>query len=182
MRVVETAIPGLLLIEPTVHRDTRGTFFETFQSARYAAAGLPGTFVQDNQSTSVRHTLRGLHMQVRHPQGKLVWVAQGEIWDVAVDVRIGSPTFGKWVAETLSGDSFKQLYIPPGCAHGFCVLSETATVHYKCTELYNPADELGIAYDDPTLKIEWPCKQPLLSERDRSHPTFAEVAQRINAT
>jgi dTDP-4-dehydrorhamnose 3,5-epimerase len=179
MRVVTTAVPGLVLVEPTVYRDTRGAFLETFHQSRYAAAGLPGVFVQDNQSSSVRHTLRGLHMQVRNPQGKLVWVVEGEIWDVAVDVRLGSPTFGKWIAETLSADSFKQMYIPPGCAHGFCVLSESATVHYKCTELYDPADEVGIAYDDPTLKIAWPIEHPILSDRDRRHPRLTELMAQL---
>jgi dTDP-4-dehydrorhamnose 3,5-epimerase len=177
MRVVGTAIPGLVLVEPTVYRDARGAFLETFHANRYATAGLPGVFVQDNQSSSVRHTLRGLHMQVRNPQGKLVSVIGGEIWDVAVDVRLGSPTLGQWIGQTLSADNFKQMYIPPGCAHGFCVLSETATVHYKCTALYDPADELGIAYDDPTLKITWPVEHPILSDRDRKHARLTEVVK-----
>ena len=179
MRVVATAIPGLVLVEPTVYRDPRGAFLETFHALRYAAAGLPGVFVQDNQSSSVRHTVRGLHLQVRHPQGKLISAVTGEIWDVAVDMRLGSPTFGRWIAETLSADNFRQMYVPPGCAHGFCVLSETATVHYKCTALYDPADELGIAYDDPTLKITWPIEHAILSDRDRNHARLTEVVQHL---
>ena len=175
MRVVDTAIPGLVLVEPTVYRDSRGVFLETFHASRYAAAGLPRLFVQDNQSSSVRHTLRGLHMQLRNPQGKLVWVVEGEIWDVAVDLRSESPTFGEWRAETLSADNFRQLYIPPGCAHGFCVLSQNATVHYKCTQPYDAADELGLAYDDPTLKISWPVEKPILSDRDRKHGSLNDV-------
>jgi dTDP-4-dehydrorhamnose 3,5-epimerase len=179
MRFVETAIAGVIVIEPDVHRDPRGFFLETFHAAKYAAAGIPAVFVQDNHSSSVRNTLRGLHMQVRKPQGKLIRVVEGEIWDVAVDVRRGSATFGRWTAERLSAENFKQLYVPPGCAHGFCVLSETAQVQYKCTELYDPADEIGIAYDDPDLAIAWPVASPLLSERDRSHGRLTDLADRL---
>jgi dTDP-4-dehydrorhamnose 3,5-epimerase len=179
MRFCETSIPGVIVVEPDVHRDARGFFLETFHAGRYAAAGLPEMFVQDNHSLSVRDTLRGLHMQVRTPQGKLVRVVEGEIWDVAVDVRPGSPTLGRWTAETLSADNFRQLYIPPGCAHGFCVLSERAQVQYKCTELYSPNDEIGIAYNDPALAVVWPVTTPLLSTRDQLHATFSEVVTRI---
>ena len=126
MRFNNTHIPGVILIEPDVHRDPRGFFLETFHAAKYGAAGIPERFVQDNHSSSAGGTLRGLHMQVQKPQGKLIRVVEGEIWDVAVDVRPSSPTCGQWVAETLSADNFKQLYVPPGCAHGFCVLSEVA--------------------------------------------------------
>jgi dTDP-4-dehydrorhamnose 3,5-epimerase len=178
MRVTETALPGVLVIEPDVHRDARGYFLETFHAAKYAAAGVPTTFVQDNQSLSVRHTLRGLHAQLRQPQGKLIRVVAGEIWDVAVDLRHDLPTFGRWAAETLSAHNFRQLYIPPGCAHGFCVLSETAQVQYKCTQFYDPADEIGIAYDDPTLAIRWPIDNPIISDRDRAHGTFADFVER----
>src|SRR5687768_2371649 len=148
MRFSETTVAGVILIEPDVYRDARGYFLETFHAAKYAAAGIPETFVQDNHSASMRDTLRGLHMQLRKPQGKLIRVVEGEIWDVAVDLRRGSPSFGVWTAEVLSAGNFKQLYIPPGCAHGFAVLSDTAQVEYKCTELYDPKDEIGIAYND----------------------------------
>ena len=180
MRFIETTIPGLVLIEPDVHRDERGFFLETFNAARYGSAGIPVMFAQDNHSSSVRGTLRGLHLQKRKPQGKLVRVIAGAIWDVAVDVRRGSPTFGRWAADELSADNFKQLYIPPGCAHGFCVLSETADVVYKCTDLYDSTDEVGIAYNDPVLAIPWPIAEPILSLRDRQHPLFHEVLAHLD--
>jgi dTDP-4-dehydrorhamnose 3,5-epimerase len=179
MRFCDSRLPGVIVIEPQVYRDARGYFLETFHAAKYAAAGLPSTFVQDNHSSSVRGTVRGLHLQVRKPQGKLLRVVEGAIWDVAVDVRRGSPTFGRWAAETLSSENFRQLYVPPGFAHGFCALSETAQVQYKCTELYDPADEIGIAWDDPALAIAWPTAAPLLSDRDRAHPTLAAVIDRL---
>ena len=173
MRVVATELPGVLLIEPEVHRDARGFFLETYHADKYGAAGIAGPFVQDNHSRSVRGTLRGLHLQRTRLQGKLVRVIEGEIYDVAVDVRRGSPTFGRWVGETLSADNFRQWYIPPGFAHGFCVLSDVAEVEYKCTALYDAPDELGIAWNDPELKIDWPIADPLLSDRDRGHPSLA---------
>ena len=173
MRVVATDLPGVLLIEPDVHRDARGFFLETYHADKYRAAGIAGPFVQDNHSRSVRGTLRGLHLQRTSLQGKLVRVIEGEIYDVAVDVRRGSPTFGRWVGETLSADNFRQWYIPPGFAHGFCVLSDVAEVEYKCTALYDAPDELGIAWNDPELKIDWPIADPLLSDRDRRHPSLA---------
>lgn len=181
MRFVETSIPGLIMIEPDVYRDDRGFFLETFHAAKYANAGLPEVFAQDNHSSSVKHTLRGLHLQLRRPQGKLVSVVAGAIWDIAVDLRRGSPTFGRWAAEELRAESFKQLYIPPGFAHGFCVLSDTAEVWYKCTELYDPTDEIGIAYDDPTLAISWPIEHPIVSPRDQRHPSLREVVARLKA-
>jgi dTDP-4-dehydrorhamnose 3,5-epimerase len=177
MRFSETSIDGAILIEPDVHRDSRGFFVETFHAAKYAAGGIPCAFVQDNHSSSVANTLRGLHMQLRRPQGKLVRVIEGEVWDVAVDARVGSRTYGQWVAELLSADNFRQLYIPPGCAHGFCVLSDTAQVQYKCTELYDPCDEIGIAWNDPDIAIPWPVTHPLLSERDTRHPSLRDVMQ-----
>jgi len=177
MRFVETRIPGVIVVEPDVHKDARGFFLETFHSRKYAAAGIPELFVQDNHSASAYRTLRGLHMQLRKPQGKLIRVTAGEIWDVAVDARPESPTCGQWVAEVLSADNFRQLYVPPGCAHGFCVLSEIAHVQYKCTELYDPADEIGIAWDDPELAIPWPVTDPLLSEKDRRLPSFSAVVR-----
>jgi dTDP-4-dehydrorhamnose 3,5-epimerase len=179
MKFSDTPLAGVILIEPDVHRDARGYFLETFHATKYAAAGIPVEFVQDNYSASVASTLRGLHMQLRRPQGKLVRVVAGEIWDVAVDVRRGSPSFGRWTAEALSAENFKQLYIPPGCAHGFCVLSTMAHIEYKCTELYDPLDELGIAWDDPALAIPWPVREPMMSERDRHHPRLHEVTDRL---
>ena len=179
MRFSDTLVVGVILIEPDVYRDARGYFLETFHARKYAAAGIPETFVQDNHSASVRGTLRGLHMQLRKPQGKLIRVVEGEIWDVAVDVRRGSPSFGRFASEVLSAGNFRQLYIPPGCAHGFCVLSDTAQVEYKCTELYDPKDEVGIAYDDPALAIPWPIQQPVLSDRDRMHPRLEELLDRL---
>ena len=180
MRFIPTALAGVISIEPDVHRDARGYFLETFHAAKYGKAGIPSTFVQDNHSSSVQNTLRGLHLQLRTPQGKLVRVVEGEIWDIAVDLRRGSPTFGKWAAETLSAENFRQLYVPAGCAHGFCVLSPTTQVQYKCTELYDPADEIGIAYDDPDLAIPWPVENPILSERDRRHPRLSDVIERLS--
>jgi len=179
MKFSETAVGGVILVEPDVHRDARGFFLETFHAGKYGGAGIPTQFVQDNHSASAANTLRGLHLQLRRPQGKLVRAVEGEIWDVAVDVRRGSPTYGRWTAETLSASNFKQLYVPPGCAHGFCVLSPTAQVEYKCTELYDPADELGIAWDDPFLAIAWPVSEPMLSERDKRHRRFQELEDRF---
>lgn len=179
MRFSETSIPGVILVEPDVHRDPRGYFLETFHAGKYSQAGIPAAFVQDNQSVSARDTLRGLHMQVRKPQGKLVRAVEGEIWDVAVDLRPESATFGRWTAAVLSGENFHQLYIPAGCAHGFCVLSDRAQVQYKVTELYDPTDEAGIAYNDASIGIEWPVSTPLLSERDQRNPSLEEVAARI---
>ena len=175
MRFSETDIAGLVVVQPDVHLDPRGFFLETFHAAKYAEAGLPTAFVQDNHSSSVRHTLRGLHMQVRKPQGKLVRVIEGEIWDVAVDLRLNSPTRNRWTAAVLSADNFTQLYIPPGCAHGFCVMSDVAQVQYKCTELYDPSDELGIAWNDPTIAISWPVTEPVLSARDRANRSLQDV-------
>ena len=179
MRFIPTTLSGVIMIEPDVHRDARGYFLETFHAAKYAQAGIPSAFVQDNLSCSVRDTLRGLHLQLRKPQGKLVHVVEGGIWDIAVDLRRGSPTFGGWAAETLSADNLRQLYIPAGCAHGFCVLSPTAQVEYKCTELYDSADELGIVYNDPDLAIPWPVDNPILSDRDRRHPRLSDVIERL---
>ena len=181
MRVIPTAIEGVKIIEPVVYADERGHFFQIFHAQQYAAAGLPSEFVQDNESLSKRNVLRGLHLQLRKPQGKLVGVVSGEIWDVAVDIRRDSPTFGKWVGETLSEANRKQLYIPPGCAHGFCVLSDIAIVHYKCTTFYDPGDEVGIAYDDPALAIPWPVTQPLLSPKDQRNMPWAEFVARLSS-
>jgi dTDP-4-dehydrorhamnose 3,5-epimerase len=179
VRVVPTEIPEVVVIEPTVHRDPRGFFLESYHLEKYRAAGIAGPYVQDNHSRSVRGTVRGLHLQLREPQGKLVRVVQGEILDVAVDVRRGSPTFGRWVKVPLSAESFRQCYIPPGFAHGFAVLSDVAEVEYKCTAVYNPAGELGIAWDDPAIGIEWPVAAPILSERDRRHPRLHDLLEQL---
>ena len=166
MKVLTCDIAGLLILEPKVFGDARGFFLETYNERRYREAGLDATFVQDNLSFSRRGILRGLHFQNPNPQGKLLQVLQGEVFDVAVDVRRSSPTFGRWHGLMLSAENKLQFYIPPGFAHGFLVTSDTALFHYKCTELYSPKDEMAIRWDDPAIGIEWPMKDPLLSERD----------------
>jgi dTDP-4-dehydrorhamnose 3,5-epimerase len=179
VRVVPSSLPDVLVIEPDVHADGRGFFLETYQADRYRECGIPGPFVQDNHSRSAVGTLRGLHLQVRRPQGKLIRVVEGEIFDVAVDVRRGSPTFGRWVGVMLSADSFKQIYIPIGFAHGFAVVSQAAQVEYKATDFYDPNGELGIAWNDPALAIGWPSAAPMLSARDSRHPTLAGVMEQL---
>jgi dTDP-4-dehydrorhamnose 3,5-epimerase len=179
MQVRPTELPDVLIVEPDVYRDARGFFLESFNARKYEAHGIPASFVQDNHSSSVARTLRGLHMQISEPQGKLVRVVAGEVFDVAVDVRHGSPTFRRWVAVRLSADNFLQCYIPPGFAHGFCVLSERAQVEYKCTSFYSAAGEIGIAWNDPDVGVDWPVTQPLLSDRDASLPKLAEVMDRL---
>jgi dTDP-4-dehydrorhamnose 3,5-epimerase len=185
MNVTPTRLPEVLIIEPAVHRDDRGYFVETYHASRYAAAapGLGVTFVQDNQSRSVRGTLRGLHWQIEQPQGKLVRVLSGEIFDVAVDIRPDSPRFGQWVGVTISAESFTQIYVPAGFAHGFCVTSEIAEVEYKCTDFYNKSAERGLIWNDPEVGIEWPdvAAPPILSPRDQQHPTLAELRTMDNA-
>ena len=172
MKVIHTQLSEVLIVEPRVHGDTRGYFYEAFQSERYAQAGIQGPFVQDNHSRSVRGTLRGLHFQEPRAQGKLVQVLRGSVYDVAVDVRRGSPRFGQWVAVELSEAVPRQLWIPPGFAHGFCVLSESADFFYKCTEYYAPEAERSIAWNDPRIGIPWPVQEPLLSAKDRAAPTL----------
>jgi dTDP-4-dehydrorhamnose 3,5-epimerase len=179
VQVVPTAIPDVLIVEPDVHLDGRGFFVETYQAERYRQHGIDGVFVQDNHSRSVGGTIRGLHLQVRRPQGKLVRVTEGEVFDVAVDVRRGSPSFGRWVAVMLTAENFKQCYIPPGFAHGFCVLSPVAQVEYKCTDFYDAAGEVGIAWNDPTLRIDWPVAAPLLSPRDQRHAMLAQLTAEL---
>ena len=165
MQVETTAISGLLLIQPKVFRDPRGFFTETFQRQRYRDAGIAADFVQDNFSRSAKGALRGLHYQIQHPQGKLVQVLRGKIFDVVVDLRRSSPTFGRWLGFELSDETFQQVFVPPGCAHGFCVLSETADFTYKCTDLYFPEHERTLLWNDPVLGIEWPLTDdPILSE------------------
>jgi dTDP-4-dehydrorhamnose 3,5-epimerase len=175
LKFVETEIPGVLIVEPDVFRDARGFFLETFHAAKYRQGGIAFDFVQDNHSRSMRGTLRGLHAQLRKPQGKLVRAVRGEIWDVAVDLRPGSKTFGRWTAATLNEENFRQIWVPPGLAHGFCVMSETAEVEYKCTDFYDKADEIGVAWNDPQIGIAWPLASPLLSAKDAALPSLAEV-------
>ena len=179
MRVVPTDLPGVVVIEPEVHADGRGFFLETYHAERYERHGIRGPFVQDNHSRSTAGTVRGLHLQLRRPQGKLIRVIEGEVYDVAVDVRRGSPSFGRWVAVTLTSDNFRQCYVPPGFAHGFCVVSPIAQVEYKCTDLYDRASEIGLAWNDPALAIPWPVREPILSRRDSRHPTLAQLGDQL---
>jgi len=179
VRVVPTDLPGVVVIEPEVHADGRGFFLETYHAERYQQHGIPGPFVQDNHSRSTAGTVRGLHLQLRRPQGKLIRVIEGEVYDVAVDVRRGSPSFGRWVAVTLTSDNFRQCYVPPGFAHGFCVVSPIAQVEYKCTDLYDRASEIGVAWNDPALAIPWPVREPILSRRDSRHPTLAQLGDQL---
>jgi dTDP-4-dehydrorhamnose 3,5-epimerase len=174
MRIQATAIPGVLIIEPNVFGDERGFFLETYHQARFEAAGLPSRFVQANHSRSKKGVLRGLHYQLVQPQGKLVSVLHGAVFDVAVDIRQGSPTFGLWVGTVLDDLNHCQLYIPPGFAHGFEVLSDEVDFFYQCTDYYHPASERGIAWDDPSIGIDWPLKEVLLSEKDRQNPRLAK--------
>jgi len=181
VKFTPTAIPEVILIEPDVHQDARGFFLETWHQEKYAEGGISGPFVQDNHSHSALGTLRGLHAQLRHPQGKLVRAVEGEMFDVAVDIRRGSPTFGRWVGFTLSGDNFRQLWIPPGFAHGFCVTSERVHVEYKCTDFYDRGGEVSVAWNDPEIGIEWPVKEPLLSAKDATAPRLSEILDRLPA-
>jgi dTDP-4-dehydrorhamnose 3,5-epimerase len=175
MNVIETALPGVLIFEPKRHGDARGFFTETFRADRYLQAGLPHAFVQDNWSRSARKVLRGLHLQNPNAQGKLVSVVRGEIYDVAVDVRTGSPTFGRHVGVTLSEENGRQFFVPRGFAHGFQVVSESADFLYKCDNYYSPADELVVRWDDPAIGIQWPLGDPVLSARDAAAPLLADV-------
>jgi dTDP-4-dehydrorhamnose 3,5-epimerase len=175
MEVIAQELPEVLLIKPRVFGDERGYFIETFHGERYRDSGLRLPFVQDNLSRSRHGTLRGLHLQQPHGQGKLVSVLEGEVFDVAVDVRIGSPTFGRWVGVSLSDKNHHQLYVPPGFAHGFCVTSENALFAYKCTDVYHPECEVGIAYDDPKLSIAWPIAAPLVGAKDKLNLPLANI-------
>jgi dTDP-4-dehydrorhamnose 3,5-epimerase len=175
VNVIQTELPGVLLLEPKRFGDDRGFFMEMFHAKRYADAGITGPFVQDNFSRSAKGILRGLHFQEPNPQGKLVQVLAGAVYDVAVDVRRGSPTFGKWVGVELSADNRRQLWVPAGFAHGFCVLSESADFHYKCTDVYSPTTERGIAWNDPDLGIPWPVTSPLLSPKDSAAPRLKDA-------
>jgi dTDP-4-dehydrorhamnose 3,5-epimerase len=175
MNVSKTPLPGVLLIEPRVFADGRGFFLETWQQERYREHGLPFQFVQDNLSLSSQATLRGLHFQYPHAQGKLIYVVHGAVFDVAVDIRVGSPTFGRSYGIELSSENKRQLYIPEGFAHGFCVTSAQAIVMYKCTDFYAPAAEGGVLWNDPELAIPWPVQAPTLSDKDRRYPLLREI-------
>lgn len=175
MKVERTKVLGLPVIEPAVHGDSRGFFMESYSRDRYAEAGLPLEFVQDNISMSQHGTLRGLHLQHPSGQGKLCSVLAGEVFDVAVDVRVGSPTFGKWDAVHLSFENKRQLYVPPGFAHGFCVLSDRALFSYKCTDFYSAGDELGVQWNDPDIGIDWPITAPQLSKKDAANPRLRDI-------
>ena len=176
MNVVETGLPGVLVFEPKVFGDERGFFMETWHADRYEEAGLPARFVQDNLSFSQCGVLRGLHFQNPDQQGKLVYVLQGEVYDVAVDIRVGSPTFGEWEAVVLSSENKRQFYVPEGFAHGFLVTSDAALFAYKCTARYNAKAEASVLWNDPEISIEWPVETPLLSEKDRVAPTLGEIS------
>jgi dTDP-4-dehydrorhamnose 3,5-epimerase len=182
VRIERTELPGVLVIEPRLFRDDRGFFYESFNAdafARHAEEGLPTRFVQDNHSRSTEHVLRGLHYQLQRPQGKLVTCVRGTIFDVAVDIRVGSPTFGRWTGVTLDGDAPRYLWIPAGFAHGFCTLSPVADVIYKCTALYDAGDEHGVLWSDDAVGISWPVRDPILSPKDQRYagldPTRANL-------
>jgi dTDP-4-dehydrorhamnose 3,5-epimerase len=176
MEIVATKLPGVLLLKPRVFADERGHFVETWSAERYRHAGIAVSFAQDNLSQSKKGVIRGLHLQHPHGQGKLVSTMAGEVFDVAVDVRVGSPTFGQWLGVHLNAENRHQLYIPPGFAHGFCALSEGALFAYKCTETYHPEAELGVRWDDPHLQIVWPTTAPIVSAKDRQFPKLSEIS------
>lgn len=175
MQITSGPLSGLIIIQPKIYNDNRGYFYEIFQQKRYEEFGLP-PFVQDNFSRSTRNVLRGLHYQLPNPQGKLVYVTRGSVWDVAVDIRKHSPTFGQWFGITLSDENHTQFYIPPGFAHGFCVLSDEVDFHYKCTDYYSPGAEQGIAWNDAKLNIPWPVQQPILSAKDEIYSCLHEIS------
>ncbi len=175
MNILNTPLEGVFIIEPKVFEDNRGSFMETYHHGHYQEFGFSRFFVQDNLSFSKQGTLRGLHYQIKHPQAKLVQAITGEIYDVAVDIRPDSSTFGKWTGVLLSEQNRRQVFIAEGFAHGFCVLSATAHFLYKCSDFYNPDDEGGIIWSDPTIGIKWPVKDPVLSDRDKQLPRFSEV-------
>ncbi|MBW1758162.1 MAG: dTDP-4-dehydrorhamnose 3,5-epimerase [Deltaproteobacteria bacterium] len=175
MKVHAGKIPGVRIVEPSVHGDERGFFMESYSRDRYAEAGIPGEFVQDNVSLSAKGILRGLHLQHPNAQGKLCFVLEGEVFDVAVDVRVGSPTFGQWEGVTLSSENKRQIYVPPGFAHGFCVLSERAMFSYKCSDFYAAQSEIGVAWDDPEIGIEWPIQSPRLSDKDQQNRRLQDI-------
>lgn len=171
----DTELSGVFLLQPRIHRDARGFFSETYHLQEFANLGIPVNFVQDNHSSSSRNSLRGLHYQLHRPQAKLCRVVLGEVFDVAVDVRHGSPTFGRWVGYVLSAEKMNQIFIPVGFAHGFSVMSERAEFLYKCSDFYDPSSEVGIAWNDPDLAIDWRIDQPLLSQKDSNYPTLRSL-------
>jgi dTDP-4-dehydrorhamnose 3,5-epimerase len=176
MHLIKTSMKGLLIIEPLVFEDERGFFLETYRQNKFKKSGISPVFVQDNLSFSVKHTLRGLHFQVKYPQAKLVQALTGEIFDVAVDIRPNSATYGKWMGIYLSEHNRRLLFIPEGFAHGFCVLSETAHVVYKCSDYYHPDDEGGVLWSDPTIGIDWPVEVPIVSEKDKKFPSLSDLS------
>lgn len=173
----EKKLPGVIVIEPVVYRDDRGLFLETFHQGKYTEGGIEDIFVQDNHSLSTKNTLRGLHYQLKNPQAKLIYAVTGEIYDVAVDIRRSSPHFGKWTGVVLSSENRKQIYVPKGFAHGFCVLSETADIIYKCSNFYSPGDEYGILWSDPSIGIDWPVENPVLSEKDSKNHELNHIPE-----
>jgi dTDP-4-dehydrorhamnose 3,5-epimerase len=181
MKFTPMTIPGVLLVEPDVHRDARGFFMESFQQKKYTEAGITEPFVQDNHSTSLKGVLRGLHFQSRKPQGKLIRVTRGAIWDVVVDIRRGSPAFGKWMSVELSAENFRQLWVPPGLAHGFLVLSDVAEALYKCTDYFDSKDDRTVRWNDPDLAIPWPDMNPILSAKDAAALTMRELTADLPA-
>ncbi len=176
MQIQPTSLENALIIEPSVFKDDRGYFMESYQQERYRDAGIGCQFVQDNLSYSIQNTLRGLHYQYPFQQAKLIQVIKGEVFDVAVDIRVGSPTFGKWEGVRLSADNCRQFFIPEGFAHGFCVISEDAIFHYKCSQVYNLETEGGIAWNDPDIGIKWPIETPILSAKDQSFESLSAVS------
>lgn len=179
MRFYEGGLKGLIVVEPDVFPDPRGFFFESYHAEKYREGGIVEPFIQDNISRSVRGTLRGLHYQLDHAQGKLVMAVEGTVFDVAVDIRKSSPTFGRWFGIELSADNKRQMYIPPGFAHGFCVLSEAASMIYKCTDFYSPKDERGIIWNDRQIGIAWPVARPLMSAKDLAYKSLSEMAAEL---
>ena len=175
MKVIEAALKDVLILKPRISEDPRGFFMETYQKTRYRDAGINADFVQDNMSFSRKNTLRGLHYQHPHGQAKLVQVLQGEVFDVAVDIRKGSPSFGKWCASHLSAQNKRQMFIPDGFAHGFCVLSDTALFNYKCSDFYVPECENGVLWCDPDMGIDWPVTAPILSQKDEAYPCLSDI-------
>ena len=175
MKIKETTLKGVIIIEKDIFKDHRGFFMETYKQTQYEKAGICDQFVQDNISFSDKNTLRGLHYQSKHPQAKLVQAITGKIYDVAVDIRPSSPNFGKWIGVYLSGEQGNQLFIPKGFAHGFCVLSPEAHILYKCSEIYHPEDDRGILWSDPEIGIDWPVKNPNLSDKDKAHKCINKI-------
>lgn len=177
MKFIETALPGCIVIEPQVFGDSRGYFYESYNRSKFNALGINVDFVQSNVSRSARGVLRGLHYQWPHPQGKLVSVLEGEVYDVAVDIRRGSPTFGQWIGVMLTAENHRHFWIPEGFAHGFCVVSEYATFSYQCTDLYNAQADGGVRWNDPAIGVDWPISEPLLSDKDTKAPLLADIAE-----